>query len=46
MGLYVYRQESSPVEMGAGGGGQWAGISVLQQGTGGEQGSVGLAQGL
>lgn len=44
MGLCVYRQESGPVEMGASGGGQWAGISVLQQGTGGEQGSGGLAQ--
>lgn len=32
-------QEGGALEMGARGGGQWAGISALQQGTGGEQGS-------
>lgn len=39
MGLCVYRQESSPVGTGAG-------INAPQQGTGGEQGAEGLAQGL
>lgn len=38
MGLCVYGQEGGPVEMWARGGGHWASINVLQQGTGGEQG--------
>ena len=46
MGLCVYRQEGSPVGTGAGGSGQWEGIDAPQQGTGGEQGTAGLAQGL
>lgn len=39
-------QEGGALEMGARGGGQWARISALQQGTGGEKGSGGVAQGL